>query len=846
MRPDLHLTQRLDTALIVHQSGDLEQAARLYTQILDQYPGQADALYLYGVVHHQIGRHQEAADLILKAIAENKRNADWYNALGEVYRALDQTDAAIQAYRQALKLSPRLAEALGNLGLALHDQGKLSDAALCYQKVLRVNPQSLPALINLGSIYQEQGHYPEAYSQYQFALGVDPNCVDAHFNLGLLHYEQYRYDEARHHLEWVTRLAPENARAWLALGRTYFKLAQLENARKALEQALVLRQNHPEADYELALVMAQLGRPDEAKHHLLDAVSSSRTALATRPNDPAMQCLLGNALRELGNRSEAIACFRQAIALKSDHAEALFNLGSLLLEEGGIEEARRLLERLIKQQPGNADAYLNLGLVLQKAGELEAAKDLLLTAMQKRSEYPLAELNLGVILQEMGLSEDALLHARRAVEGMHDSSRAHSNLLLALNYVVRPPEDVFHEHLAFGARYSADVGNVRSWPNDCNSIRPLRVGYVSPDFRTHSVAYFIEPILASHDRSGFEVYCYADVRQGDEVTARIQGYPVAWRDIHLLGDEQVCERIRQDEIDILVDLAGHTAKNRMMVFARKPAPIQIAYIGYPNTTGLKEVDYRITDGWADPEGLTDRYHTEHLVRLPHGFLCYRPDVGSPDVAGVPALGSGHVTFGSFNNLAKVTDSMIALWARVLTAVPDSRFVFKAKALADGAVRERIARLFAKHDVDQSRIVFLAQIASTRGHLAAYGDIDIALDPFPYHGTTTTFEALWMGVPVVTLAGQTHAARVGVSILSRMHLPYLIANTPEEYVRIAVDLAADLSKLTELRQTMRKRMEDHGLLDAATITRDLESEYRHMWRRYCAKQSAARIWRSGRN
>lgn len=837
MRPNQPLAGLLDTALAYHQSGHFEQAASLYSRILAQHPGQADALYLFGVLHHQLGRHQEAVALLLKAIEGNKRQPEWYNTLGEAYRALGQPDKAIQAYRRALKLVPGMIEALGNLGLALHDQGQLAEAAQCYERVLRMAPRSLPALINLGSVYQDQGKYAEAALQYRTALEIDPNCAEAHFNMGLLHHKRTRYQESRHHLELATKLQPDNAEAWLGLGKAQGKLREDTLALEGLEHALALRPDHAETNYELALALELLDRDGDAKRHLQQVVISSRATLTAHPDNVDVLCLLGNALCALGEREQAEACLTRAIEINPRHGKALFDQGCLLYLEWRYRDARLLFDRAIEAQPYYPQAYYYQGVVKLLMGELEAARECLLTALRQYPGYAEAEFTLGAVYLGMGRVEESLAHTRRVMAIMPKDRNVHSALLFKLNYIERPAEQVFREHVDFGRRHAGRFRNeARSWTNDCRANRPLRIGYLSADFRTHSVASFIEPILAAHDRSGFEVFAYADVALGDAVTSRLQAYPEHWRDTHRLSDQQVFDLIREDAIDILIDLAGHTDKNRMQVFARKPAPVQLTYLGYPNTTGLEEVDYRITDNWADPVGLTDAFYAERLIRLPHGFLCYRPDENSPQVKDFPALTTGHVTFGSFNNLAKVTDAMIALWCRILGAVPGSRFVFKSKAFAEPTVRARIEEAFSEQGVELSRVDLLAWVPSTEGHLGVYSSIDIALDTFPYHGTTTTFEALWMGVPVVTLAGEVHAARVGVSILSRMGLPELIAQAPDDYVRIAVELAGDWPRLQELRQTMRLRMEEKGLMDAKIITRELESAYQDMWRTYCDKQA----------
>jgi predicted O-linked N-acetylglucosamine transferase (SPINDLY family) len=432
----------------------------------------------------------------------------------------------------------------------------------------------------------------------------------------------------------------------------------------------------------------------------------------------------------------------------------------------------------------------------------------------------------------LGLTQEAEQCYYRALQIRPDYAKTYHALLIAANYHSDDPERIMREHLAWGEHHRSLKPEENRFANPPDPQRRLRLGYVSPDFRTHSVAFFLEPLLAHHDPATVEVYAYAHVPRPDAVTERLKTRVQGWRDIHGLSDDQVADLIRQDRIDILVDLAGHTANNRLLVFARKPAPIQVTYLGYPNTTGLTAIDYRLTDALADPPGETERYHTETLIRLPHGFLCYQPPSHAPAVAPPPAAVNGYVTFGSFNNLAKVTPKVVEVWARILKAVEGARVVMKNKSFSDAATRERCHEQFIRHGIERERIALRDRLTALEDHLGLYHQIDLALDTFPYHGTTTTCEALWMGVPVITLAGHTHAARVGVSLLTRVGLPELIAQNEDDYVERAVALAQDLPRLTELRATLRQRMTQSPLCDAPAFTRNLEAAYREMWRGWC--------------
>jgi len=403
-----------------------------------------------------------------------------------------------------------------------------------------------------------------------------------------------------------------------------------------------------------------------------------------------------------------------------------------------------------------------------------------------------------------------------------------------MNYEESSQERIFRESRHFEASQAGVLASARRpFANDRDPQRVLRVGYVSADFRRHSVAYFLRGLVASHDRERVRVYCYSNVERADAVTAEFQLLADEWRPVTGLPDEAMAELVRADGIDILVDLGGHTGGNRLLVFARKPAPIQVSWLGYPNTTGLQAIDYRLTDEIADPPGEADALHTEALVRLPGGFLCFRPGIAVAGAAVTPRdAGADRMTFGSFNTLSKVTSDVIRAWAEVLNGIPGSRLLIKSETLDEAGARSRITGAFAAHGVEPERIELLPWIEDYAQHMALYSRVDVALDTFPYNGTTTTCEALWMGVPVVTLRGNRHAARVGASVLYHAGLPQWIAESEPGYIALATGSAADLPALRLSRPAIAERVRTSVLTNQARFTDELEGVYRRIWATYC--------------
>jgi predicted O-linked N-acetylglucosamine transferase (SPINDLY family) len=610
----------------------------------------------------------------------------------------------------------------------------------------------------------------------------------------------------------------------LAAGQQYLKLGQTAKAVEILQRAVAASPGSFLAQSLLAGALQKSGNIAGAIVHL-------QAALTLNSNWAEGHAILGTLLAGQGKFQPAAEAFRQVVRLKPQNVEALNNLGTVLKSLSQFDEAIVHLRAAAKLSPAKAEIYNNLGNALLESGNTVEALEHLQQAVALRPDYVQLYQGLGNSLISVGKVDEAIDIFRKALKIDPSHHQIHSSLLMSLHYTDWSndhPQLLLDEHRQYDRQQTAHLPRPMSYRNDLNPNRRLRIGYFSSDFRRHSVSFFIGPILAQHDPSQVEVFCYAEVATPDEVTARLQRHVPNWRSTYGLSDEKVAEQIQRDQIDILIDLSGHTGGGRMPLFGRKPAPVQATYLGYPDTTGLSAIDYRITDSVADPPDESDRFHTERLIRLTPPFLCFAPPADAPDVLPPPVLTAGHITFGSFNTLAKLTTGTIKLWAEVLNAVPSSRMLIKARGLQHAAVADRIASQFLSCRIEKGRLDFLGHETTTVSHLARYHQVDIALDTFPYNGTTTTCEALWMGVPVVTLAGRIHAARVGASLLTTMDRVQWVAETIDEFVRLATALASDQSKLSEQRTALRSQFEKSPLFDATDFTRRFEFVLRQMW------------------
>jgi protein O-GlcNAc transferase len=750
------------------------------------------------------GRYAEAMTLAQMMTVRFPQHGFAWMALGKVLKRTGRGVAALAAMQKAAALLPNLVEAHFNLGTALHELGRLSEAEASYQRALQIKPDFAEVHNDLGAVLHELDRLNEAEASYRRALQIKPDFAEVYNNL---------------------------ANALKELGR-------LGEAEASYRRALQIKPDFAELHNNLGEVLKELGRLDEAE-------ASYRRALQIKPDYPQAHNNLGTALQALGRLDEAEASYRQALRIKPDFAEVYINLGAALHELGRLDEAEASYRRALQIKPDFAEAHNNLANALKELGRLDEAEASYRRALQIKPDFAEAHNNLGEALKELGRPDEAEASYRRALQIKSDYAEAHSNLLFALNYHSdKPDEAVFRAHQEYEIRFG--IPHRGEWLCHNNARegfetgRRLRVGYVSPDLRQHSVAYFFQPLLREHDPQAVEVFCYAELARPDAVTSALRGFADHWLSTVGLSDAALAERIAADEIDILVDLAGHTAKNRLPVFARKPAPVQITWLGYPNTTGLSAMDYRLVDAVTDPPGEADRWASETLIRLDDGFLCYEPPADAPLPVAPPSLANGGITFGSFNNPAKLSSATLDAWAMLLERVPGSRFLAKGRGFAEDATRAAFLARLVQRGVDPQRVTLLGYVHGLAHHLAVYEQVDIALDPFPYNGTTTTCEAMWMGVPVVTLLGDRHAGRVGASLLTQVGLTDLIAPSVEAYIDIASALAADPARLAALRHTMRERLSKSPLCAPQAFARKIEAIYRDLWQRHCASVDASQL------
>jgi protein O-GlcNAc transferase len=743
---------------------------------------------------HRSGNLQQAEALYRQILAQHPEQPETLHLLGVLAQQTGRGALAVDLIGQAVRLRPNFPEALSNLAAALREQGRLDDAIAACRHAVALAPALAQAHCNLGHALWDKGLHDEAIAAFEQALALQPDLVEAHANL---------------------------SNALRELGR-------LDEAITACRRALALQPHNAGLHRNLGLALA-------GKKQFDPAIAAYRQAIALQPGFAEAHNSLGLAFFDQGQLDEAIACFRQAIALNPGFVRARFNLGRALRDRGQLDGAIEEFRAAVDRDPRFSLGNFHLASALGDRGRLDEAAAALRHVIHFDND-PRAYCNLGNILKSQGVIDQAIAAQRQAIALNPALPEAHSCLLLSMLYNPgSTPAAIAEEHHRWYRAHAVEFASrVEPHKNDPSPERPLRIGYVSPDFREHVVARNILPFFKNRDIRQFSAVCYADVIP-DRFTEEFRRLSDVLRVTPTRDHDDLARQIREDRIDILVDLALHSAAGRPLLFARKPAPVQVTFGGYPGTTGLATVDFRLSDPYLDPPEIADQDtgYSEKTLHLP-SFWCYDVEYDNPPpVSGLPALFNGFITFGCLNNFCKINPGILDVWARVLNHVPESRLVLLAD---DGTHRQRTIRYLEQRGIAHPRIVFLEKCARPQ-YLRYFHQIDLSLDTLPYNGHTTSLDSLFMGVPVISLVGATVVGRAGRSQLTNLGLSQFVASSTDQFLATAREWSFDLPRLAALRAALRSRMQQSILMDAAAFARAIECAFRQMWRTWCAQRHA---------
>jgi protein O-GlcNAc transferase len=872
--------QWLEKGLLLEQQGQINEALSCYESAVGLAPTLARAHFNRGNILLDRGDAQDALAAYLEAIKHKPNSAAAHFNIGNAHLHLGALEAAVAAYRQAVALKPDFADAHSALelalglesdeagayfrrGLAEQDLERLDHAKALYRQALAIQPDHIAACNNLGSILLREGKADMAAPYFRRASEADPTNAATQMNLGDALKALGQIEEALASYRRSVEAAPDYAAALLRLGNTQGDHGQQREAIASYRRALEIEPDNAEANMNQGVALLELGQLDPAE-------KCFRRTLEIESGSAEAHNNLGLVMRRRRNMDAALVCFQKALSIRPKFAEAYVNMGSVLQALGQIDAAAQSYRRALDIAPDSAVAHSNYGSVLENLDKPDLAEASCLRALEinpelaqahnnlgflfsrtnrfaesiasfKRAikikpDYADAYANLGRVLKDIGRLAEALETLHRALEIDPDNVLAHNNLLFIYNYVADlPAEQLLADAKRFG-EVAARLAQPRThWQNPPDPQRVLRVGFVSGDLGDHPVGCFLEGVLAAlTSRTGgrLELFAYPTFTCDDETSARLRACCKGWHSAVGLSDEALAQRITEHGIDILVDLSGHTAHNRLTMFAWKPAPVQLTWLGYLATTGLTAIDYVIADAWTLPKE-EEAYFAEKVWRLPDSYICFTPPVHGALPGPLPAVDNGYITFGSCNNLTKMNDDVVALWSRILQAVPDSRLLLKSTQLQADFVRQKVIDRFGVHGIETERLIL--KVPVPRGeHLITYREMDIALDPFPYPGITTSVEALWMGVPVLTLAAEHFLSRQGVGLLMNAGLPEWVAADPQDYVARAVAHANDLQALAALRSDLRRRVLASPIFDAPRFAEHFEAALRGMWHIWCAQ------------
>ncbi|MFM2086448.1 MAG: hypothetical protein RLZZ237_1317 [Pseudomonadota bacterium] len=843
--------------------GNMDAAIDSYLRALEIDPEFAEAHSNLGSALQSQGRHQEASASYQRALAIRPDYAKAHFNLGNTLKTQGKLEQAANSYRSALEFMPHDTEAHFQLGEISHALGHFDEAASSFRAQLQITPLDARAHAGLGAALQGTGQLENAVASYRRAAELDPAIDMLYHNMALALHSLEQYDAAvdayRQALATAADCAPLHAR----LAEAYRALGQTEAAVACYREAATLHPDDINIHINLGVCLNNLGHAGQAidsyrralhidgnsiitlnnlgvalldLHQFEEAITLQQHAIRISPDSEIAYCNLGACLQALGKFEEAEASYRQALALRPDYIIAHNNLCTTLQHLGRHEEALQVCLRVQELGLDTAEFHFNIANSLQALRQTDAAKTHYLMALERNPDFAEAHVNLGALLQQQGQGEQGMAHIRQALQAKHGHyTMAHSNLLFSLSHSDTADADMlFAEHCRYGALIEASLDGTAAsqpFPNTQEPERRLRIGLVSGDFNNHALASFLAPVLTVlAGNPNLALYAYYNKIMEDADTEKLRACMDEWRNVTALSDDALEKLIRTDAIDILIDLSGHSAANRLPVFARKPAPVQVSWMGYPGTTGLRAMDYFLSDNKILPAGQFDHQFLEKIVHLPISAP-FTPYGGSAGISPLPALANGYVTFGSFNRANKLNRKVIALWAQVLRALPNSVMLL---AGLNGDERDDYLRAwFAEEGIDNTRLRFHAR-GNMDEYMQLHHQVDVCLNTFPYTGTTTLCHALWMGVPTLSLSGSTIPTRAAAAYLGHLGLEAFAADDEENFVNKGIFLSQNISALAHLRATLRERLLQAPITKPALVTQGLERSLRIMWRRWCAQ------------
>ncbi|WP_454774519.1 tetratricopeptide repeat protein [Janthinobacterium tructae] len=849
--------QEIDHIVRLYESGEQVQMEEATRAMVDAYPVSALAWSVLGMALRLQGK--DALPALQKTVELAPDDAEAHLHLGNAHMDGGHPDLAMPYFMRALELAPAFAEALSRLGDVLQAQGHLKEAAECYGGALDIDPALAMAHRGKGDVLVAQQQFQSAQSSYRQALTLEPGAADIHRKLGDVHVALNRPDAALQSYAAALEIDPENAMAHGGMGNVLFRLDRNAQAAASYRSATALPTANAAHFHGLGRSLHALGATAEAESayrqsialdaslaapmlHYADLLRETRrkepaiaiyqAALLLEPNNIDALNNLGMALQEDGQLEAALASFRQVALLAPDNPVTHSNIAAALNNMGQREAALESCRRAVKLGPKSTAAHVNLGTCLMEMGRLSEAVTSFETVVKLDPHHRRAYVNISAALNRLGRIDQAIVHCRKALKIHPDWDELHSNLLFYLTH----SQDIdaatlFAEHLKYADHFEAPLR--ASWLQHTNVRDPertLRIGFVSADLYNHAVANFITPILEQLTQSPrLEIVIYANSFHDDHVSRHLHGLANIWRQVERLTHAELAQLVTSDAIDILIDLSGHTGFNRLPTFARKPAPLQVTWIGYPGTTGLQAMDYLLTDRYYCPPGELDDQFTEKLARLPASAV-FLPSPEAPAVSPAPAIENGYITFGSFNRAGKLSREVISRWSKLLRAVPH------AKMLLAGMPNDHASNMFRSWFNDEGivseRLSFYAH-TNIHDYLDLHRMVDICLDTYPYTSGTTGFHALWMGVPTLTMLGPTLPGYVSASILSHAGLSDFIARGEAEFLEKGILLSRDVDRLAELRMQLRDRMKNAANGQPTVISSGLENALRSMWQRWCA-------------